>query len=331
MALNLSCASSNGSPIRHLESQGLLLNVFNQLHGLDDLVRCTSVSKSWLSLVQEAQPIRLEIGVSSSFPILDADGATGVMQWIQKKQKQGRMQNVRVFWLSAESLFQSDYSEQTRLQAAFFDTAIMATGFWNLRTCTLEGPFCLETAASLLPTTLESLDMTLYDVPDISCLSMFERFVHLQLLYLSCVDGEALPAAVFLIDGTMPNLRGLHISCPFYIHHYEDHTLSTCFPSIVQLYVLVMANEDGSQIANALFDLKTLTQLSICILSGTSTWMTVVVPRSSSVSMLRLVGPTGCEVSLEIEKEKDFVFECRRVPNVSMPRPHKTMSPLHLV
>ncbi len=71
------------------------------------------------------------------------------------------------------------------MQTALFQAAIMSAGFWNLRTCTLEGPFCLETAASLLPTTLQQLNVTVYDPPEVSYLSWFERFVGLQLLYVS--------------------------------------------------------------------------------------------------------------------------------------------------
>ncbi len=49
--LQIDADSITESPIQFLESQGLLLNIFNHLEGLDDFVRCTCVSKSWRAIV----------------------------------------------------------------------------------------------------------------------------------------------------------------------------------------------------------------------------------------------------------------------------------------
>jgi len=168
-----------------------------------------------------------------------------------------------------------------------------------------------------------------------SPIQFFERFVGLQLLYVSGLPygpGEDQPLVMFEIDGTMPSLREMFLSTPFCCTETQQQVnLSLCLPSICQLYVLVLGNPHGARLAQGVFDLSQLTYLGLCILDGTLPWIVLVVPRASSVSTLRLVGYTKPEVSLEIEKERDFAFECRGVPNVSMPRPHRQMSRLKLI
>ncbi len=333
--MRIDTVSRAENPIHYLESQGLLLNVFNHLEGLDDFIRCTCVSKSWRAIVEQARPLSLVIGGSSEFPMLDYDGVTGVLRWLQTNQKRGHLQNLQNFCLDGETLFLSEYVNQPKTQSALFEAAIMSAGLWNLRTCTLEGPFCLETAASLLPTTVQQLKLTVYEPPDVSYLSSFERFVGLQLLYISGLPdwpGELQPLVMFEIDGTMPSLRELFVSTPFCCTETQQQVnLYLCLPSICQLFVLVLGDPDGARLAQGFFDLSHLTYLDLCILDGTLPWMVVVVPRASSVSTLRLVGHKKPVVSLEIKKERDFAFECRGVPNVSMPRPNISMSRLKLV
>ena len=94
--------------------------------------------------------------------------------------------------------------------------------------------------------------------------------------------------------------------------------------------MLVLKDAHGARLVQGFFELSHLTYLNLCILDGTLPWIVVVVPRASSVSTLRLVGHKKPVVSLEI-KERDFAFECRGVPNVSMPRPNISMSRLKLV
>ena len=318
------------SPIRHLEGQGLLLNVFNQLSSIVDLVVCSSVSKNWRALVKDAQPIALEVSCDTC-GLLDSFGIAAVMQWLQNKQKQGRLQNVRSLKLSAEALFEEEYSEQMRLQASCFDAALMLSGLWNLRSCVLEGPVHLETAAAILPTTLRCLDITVYEPPEVTYLSLFERFSNLQLLYLQHSEGdqEGIPDVQFILDGSMPSLKTCHISTPFHCqlpsHVDDEHYVFDTFPNILQLQVLVMATTRGSRLANSFFHLKSLLHLEVCMLKGNVPWVVLVVPRSSSVCHLRLVGAPQTDTSLEIEKEKDFTFEARRVQNVLMPKPARTI------
>ena len=148
----------------------------------------------------------------------------------------GPVAKLQNFCLEGETLFLSEYVDEPKTHSALFEASIMSAGVWNLRTCTLEGPFCLETAASLLPTTLQQLTLTVYEPPEVSYLSWFERFVALQLLYILGLPdwpGEEQPLVMFEVDGTMPSLRCF--SCPL---HSAVQTMrrSTCifvFPAYV--------------------------------------------------------------------------------------------------
>lgn len=330
------------SPIRHLEAQGVMLNVFNQLQGLDDLVVCSSVSKTWNTLIREARPICLIIGSPAHFPSLDAAGAACALRWLQSKQRVGHLQNLREFWLFSEHLFREEY-EEIRLQSAFFEAAIMCTGFWSLQRCTLEGPFSLEQAAALLPATLKQLDLR-PDVPPVHIdLSAFDRFPSLQLLDLAGAQEDPSapsPPSRIYFNCSLPALRRLAACAPFeiftdpnedvYDEIYSDD-IHAALPCLVQLSVCVLADEDGSELANHFINLKGLKELELCLSGNPTRAVLLKVLPSSSLIVLRLVGPPTKtpEVSLEIYK-KDLEYECYRVTNIFMPKPSRSLSKLQL-
>ena len=328
------------SPVRHLEAQGVMLNVFNQLQGLDDLVVCASVSKTWNTLIREARPICLMIGSPAHFPSLDAAGAACALRWLQAKQRVGHLQNLREFWLFSEHLFRDEY-EETRLQSAFFEAAIMCTGFWSLQRCTLEGPFCLEQAAALLPATLKQLELR-PDMPPVHIdLSAFDRFSILQLLDLagSLEDPSAAsPPSRIYFNCSLPALRSLKTHAPFevftdpnddvYDEIYSDD-MHAALPCLVQLSVCVLADDDGRELASHFINLKGLKELELCLSGSLSRVILLKVLPSSSLSVLRLVGPPkNPEVSLEIYK-KHLDYECFRVTNVFV-KPSRYLSKLQI-
>ena len=328
-------------PIRHLEAQGVMLNVFNQLQGLDDLVVCSSVSKTWNTLIREARPICLKIGLSAHFPSLDAAGAACALRWLQMKQKVGHLQNLREFWLFSEHLFRDEY-EEPRLQSAFFEAAIMCTGFWSLQRCTLEGPFCLEQAAALLPATLKQLELR-PDIPPVHIdLSAFDRFVNLQLLDLAGAQEDpnaSLPPSRIYFNCNLPALRSLNTHQPFEIwpdpeddvfdEIYNDD-IHAALPCLVQLSVCVSANDDGAYLANHFINLKGLRELELYLSDSPARPVLLKVLPSSSLSVMRLVGPQKIpEVSLEIYK-KHLEYECLRVANVFMPKPSRFLTKLQI-
>ena len=123
--MRIATVSTAENAIHHLESQGLLLNVFNHLEGLDDIIRCTCVSRSWRAVVEQARPLSLVIG-GSHLPVLeDYDDVTGMLRWLQTKQRQGHLQNLQKFCLDGQSLFLSDYVEELRMQNALFEASMV--------------------------------------------------------------------------------------------------------------------------------------------------------------------------------------------------------------
>lgn len=326
------------SPIRYLEAQGVMLNVFNQLQGLDDFVVCSSVSKSWNALVQEARPSCLMVGSSEQFPPLDAQGAACVLRWIQAKQKAGHLQQLREFWLCADDLFRDEY-EEIRLQSAFLEAAIMCTGFWNLQTCTLDGAFCLEQAVALLPITLKHLDLTPDVTPPDLHLSTLNRFMNLQWLFLAGRPGPLDSGLISLIlDGNLPALRKLEVGLPFFISIEGTPSaaelqlmLVASFPCLVQASLTMCATEAGIALANAFLSYKGLKELIMGISEGPSRFVMLSVPTSSSLTLLRLVGPeNSTEISLEIRK-KNLEYECRGVTNVCMPTAARQLSAMQIM
>ena len=319
------------SPIRHLEAQGVMLNVFNQLQGLDDLVVCSSVSKTWNTLIRDARPICLKIGSPAHFPSLDAAGAACTLRWLQAKQTVGHLQNLREFWLFSEHLFRDEY-EEPRLQSAFFEAAIMCTGFWRLQRCVLMGPFCLEQAAALLPATLKQLELTPDMPPVLIDLSAFNRFANLQLLVLAGAQDTALPPSRIYLNCNLPALRSLITHKPFEISIEEGYStdIQAALPCLLQLSVCVLADDDGIELANHFINLKGLKELELCVSGSPSRAVLLKVLPSSSLSMLRLEGPhRNLEISLEIHK-KHLEYECRRIANVFMPKPPKFLSKLQI-
>lgn len=331
---------SMDSPVRHLEAQGVMLNVFNQLQGVDDLVICSCVSKTWNSLIREARPISLMIGGSAHFPELDAEGAACVLRWLQEKQRAGHLQNLREFWLFSEALFREEY-ESIRLQSAFFEAAIMCTGFWSLQSCTLEGPFCMEQAVALLPAALKLLDLRPTAPPAHIDLSACERFPKLQLLQVGgtppiAMAADGPPSSIYW-NGNLPALRSLKAYEPFVVMVFEEdddednNENQWALPCLVQLDVCVLADGRGIALANCFINLKGLSELELCVLEGPDRQVVLKVLPTSSLSMLRLVGPQRhTEVCLEIYK-KTLEYECRRITSVFMPQSSRCLSKLQII
>jgi len=135
--------------------------------------------------------LSLEIGETGQwyFPILDVAGVNCVMQWIQSKHLRGHFQNLRNLEIISIEAFTQDCMDAS-LDAALFGAAILTAGFWSLQSCTLWGPFCLGTAAALLPRTLEELDLTKMGPPTVLRLSAFKRYDKLQSLTMGCTDDQ---------------------------------------------------------------------------------------------------------------------------------------------
>lgn len=324
------------SPIRHLEAQGVMLGVFNQLESLDDLLVCSSVSKSWNTLIREARPNSLKIGATDYSPRLDAEGAVCTLRWLQAKQRAGHLQNLKEFWLLSKESFRDQY-EQPRLQSAFVEAVVMCTGLWNLKSCTLEGFFCLEQAVAVLPTTLKQLELTPAQPPPQFHLSVLSRFANLQLLALAGTEEGLPPSYIHLSEYSMPAVRSLKAHKPFQIVGPYDEQLQAlevevaiALPCLVQLTVSIPASSGGVALANTFINLKGLKELDMCLVGPPTRPIVLKLMRSSSLALLRLEADDDVQPSLEIRK-RSLEYELYGVTTVLMPRPFRGLSKLHVI
>jgi len=85
---------------------------------------------------------------------------------------------------------------------AIFEAAIMAAGFWLARMLAF-WPLCIESAAAMLPTTLQKSNLCLEEAPELIHISAFERSASLQQF---SIDSQGLGVAEFI-----QQLKQLHL------------------------------------------------------------------------------------------------------------------------
>ena len=78
--------------IEVVQEAGLLGAVFSHLESLEDIIKCSAVSKTWLLVSGNLRPASLIIPGASSQ--LDDKGMVQVLRWVQHKQQLGQMQVV---------------------------------------------------------------------------------------------------------------------------------------------------------------------------------------------------------------------------------------------
>ena len=66
--------------------------VFAHLESLEDIIKCSAVSKTWLLVGENLKPNSLLIPGAN--PHLDGKGMVQVLRWVQCKQQLGHMQVV---------------------------------------------------------------------------------------------------------------------------------------------------------------------------------------------------------------------------------------------
>jgi len=153
-----------------LEEEGMLQQ-------LSDQVTCSGVTKGWHAACQRVQALHIGIGGEEKLLLCEA-GLTGILQWLQRHEMQGDLQEVKGLTLDFTRGYAFEWHQKTRL-LFFLQSVLTLTGCLLLTSCEL---FCggaqeqLESFVSLLPLTLQSL--TLHEIPDRSPdmdLSMFAR------------------------------------------------------------------------------------------------------------------------------------------------------------
>ena len=209
------------------DNPGVLHLLCSHLQSVADLHRFSAVSKAWFVASKEARPMTLEIG-GRQRPFRKATAVSNTLQWLERKHEEGYFDSLRD--ITAELDWDPDDDEEDKDNPEFLQpfcqNVIMIMGFWQLQSCYLVGIFHLETAASLLPTSILRLTLKAHMcIMSLVSLSLFSRFAALQLLELAliCDDmldavdftalhEDVLRAGRFILEKPMPQLTSLKLS-----------------------------------------------------------------------------------------------------------------------
>ena len=128
---------------------------------------------------------------------------------------------------------------------AFLQSLLMSTSSLTLTKCHLDGPFNLNQAASLLPTTIEHLTLCPekcgVEAGEVQCMNVFTRFNKLQHLQIDQgIPTGALTQAdtrLFCLTEPIPSLKSLFVAS--HVFSVRDHLPSTLLPNMENLAVHV--------------------------------------------------------------------------------------------
>ena len=215
--------------------------IFQQLETPLDLARCCAVSKHWAGGIYSIRPTTMRLHCIHSN--ITASDSLSEIRWLQTWHKQGRLQQVQNLVL--EETVPPKYNKR---KSWFSQNVIICAGLWNLRSCSLNGPFCVESAVGLLPTSLQNLSLCPKSGPEDFCLSAFQRFTCLESLTLSwCtlsfdpqVGLEQYPCSLWLDRCFMSNLHKLDCLSPTGSHGVGFtclvvFSLQECLPNLNSL------------------------------------------------------------------------------------------------
>lgn len=155
-----------------------LCMIFQKLETPLDLERCSAVSKHWAAGIYKTRPTTLRFCCCHSD--VTSSKFVGEIRWLQTWHKHRRLQQVKDLNLEDEV----PYECSDRI-SYFSQSLILCAGLCNLRSCSLAGPFSIQSAVELLPTSLQSLSLRPNSGPADFCLSAFQRFTCLESLTLS--------------------------------------------------------------------------------------------------------------------------------------------------
>lgn len=200
----------------------------------------------------------------------------------------------------------------------------MLAGFWNLSSCSVDGPFCLEAALGLLPTSLLKLELWPDAGPRVIRLSTFKRFSQLQTLKLAVGlgDGEEdeaeTPSYQLLLDTALSCLRHVVIHDDLLCELAQAVTIETCFSHLRSLQMHVRPDQKGRNLVEGVLALRKLQVLTLNILRESGPPWDLIVPKSSSIQHLVLKANQAPSGTMTVQLQKpDIQFSCSGVATVS--------------
>ena len=196
-----------GSTIADVEVTGHLCTVLSCLDSLQDLIRCSAVSKSWKEACEKVQPEALDMPINQWAPEGTVAQMGGILQYLQLQDRKGRFCKLRCLQVS----WYCETSFTRKLD--FMRSLLTLAGSWELHRCHIDGCFTLSTAAALLPSCLQhiALSSAAWEPMDCYVLDNMQRFPDLCTLQLgSDVEFSGCSESLYLA-ASLPNLSTLHL------------------------------------------------------------------------------------------------------------------------
>lgn len=301
-----------------VQIQGLLPVILNKLEGIVDIVRCSSVSKTWQAVSSQVCPTALFVPIPTVPTLdesgqhiedveLDRAGAANMLIWLQSKHRQGHFCNLESLSIEQEQFSELSLEEGDNddMLSLFCQSMLVLAGLWPLQHCYIEGPFNWTVATRLLPTTLRDLRLCPRVLPAEVSLAKLSRLPNLERVdidAMACARPTHSPCFV-LDDGcSFPHLRSLILSGCQVVHSVQN--LPVCLPTIKNVAVWVEVNHAGP-----LLTLPGLECLGLFLVDKTDSidllsiadQMLVTVRHCSALRHLTLLGPKLPAISVDID------------------------------
>lgn len=184
---------------------------------------------------------------------------------------------------------------------------------WNLQTFELQGPFCLNSAVSKLPNSIQMLHMLPHAGPSETHLSDLSRFSALRELNrdISAIDCEDCESEEYeycaqfrhvkegtklqgpatydvLLDGQLDQLRSMTLKSPFCAKVDPDSDLASLLP---RLDTFIRGDEQGMLAAQQMIALPTLHKLCLQVSTDANWSWNLEVPATACLREFCLKGP----------------------------------------
>ena len=292
--------------------------ILSNVTRLPDILTCSAVCKTWYAARGKLQlqalqiPADFESGRLEPSQRIDEDGLDSTVRLIQQWHMAGTFQYLTSLSLYLELECTEACRDSGKLPG-FITSILTVAGMWNsLQHCLIHADVDMEVPASLLPCSLQSLDISFRSHENVKKnmpLSVLHTFSSLKSLVLDPVEwslNEDAPET-FVLQSRFEHLTKLDLGyLPLQVS--EGFTLSACLPRLTDLHVCVFPGK-----AQAVLDLPSLKKLELELLcKAFDPMLTLLVPASSQLQVLDVWASTDSHVVLDVQKH-DLRFRCGRV------------------
>ncbi len=218
----------------------MLTHVLTHLNSLEDIARCSAVSRSWHAASQAVQ--LLSIAVDSGDRKLTSDNAAAVLQRLQHCESRGMFRQLQQMYL-AVTRYSPQFLQQGSTISFFLSLVkVVSSGpqlanissSWPLRTCHLSGVFPFIPAVLCLPVTVEHmiLEPDSGTCPGHIELHVFGRFVNLQTLEICPKRSRFRRGRYHFLDCVLASLHTIYLHDRGELMVCDGFSLGTSLPAL---------------------------------------------------------------------------------------------------